>query len=139
VYEQVAIPFMDGKIQTPEALNKASTEIKGFMVMNTRETDLAMFAEIANIKELNSKEDIPFTIALPAFITSELKTAFQIGFLLFLPFLVIDMVVASVLMSLGMMMLSPMLIALPFKLLLFVLVDGWSMTVGSLVSTYVTQ
>ena len=98
-----------------------------------------MFAEIAGIKELNSKEDIPFSIALPAFITSELKTAFQIGFLLFLPFLVIDMVVASVLMSLGMMMLSPMLIALPFKLLLFVLVDGWSMTVGSLVSTYVTQ
>ena len=87
--------------------------------MNTRETDLAMFAEIANIKELNSKDDIPFSIALPAFITSELKTAFQIGFLLFLPFLVIDMVVASVLMSLGMMMLSPMLIALPFKLLLF--------------------
>ena len=139
VYEQVAIPFMDGEIQTPEALTKASKEIKGFIVMNTRETDLAMFAEIANIKELNSKEDIPFSIALPAFITSELKTAFQIGFLLFLPFLVIDMVVASVLMSLGMMMLSPMLIALPFKLLLFVLVDGWSMTVGSLVSTYVTQ
>ena len=88
VYEQVAIPFMNGEIQTPEALTKASKEIKGFIVMNTRETDLAMFAEIANVKELNSKEDIPFNIALPAFITSELKTAFQIGCLLFLPFLV---------------------------------------------------
>ena len=90
-------------------------------------------------EEYYSKEDIPFSIALPAFITSELKTAFQIGFLLFLPFLVIDMVVASVLMSLGMMMLSPMLVALPFKILLFVLVDGWSMTVGSLVSTFVSE
>jgi flagellar biosynthetic protein FliP len=139
IYEQVAVPFMNGEMQTPEALSKASKEIKGFIVINTRETDLAMFAEIAGVNEFNSKEDIPFSIALPAFITSELKTAFQIGFLLFLPFLVIDMVVASVLMSLGMMMLSPMLIALPFKLLLFVLVDGWSMTVGSLVSTYVTQ
>ncbi len=139
IYEQVAIPFMNGEIQTPDALNKASKEIKGFMVANTRQTDLSMFAEIAGSQEFNSKEDIPFSIALPAFITSELKTAFQIGFLLFLPFLVIDMVVASVLMSLGMMMLSPMLIALPFKILLFVLVDGWSMTVGSLVSTYVIQ
>ena len=98
-----------------------------------------MFSEIAGSSEFYSKEDIPFSIALPAFITSELKTAFQIGFLLFLPFLVIDMVVASVLMSLGMMMLSPMLIALPFKILLFVLVDGWSMTVGSLVSTFVSE
>ena len=114
-------------------------EIKGFMIMNTRTTDLSMFAEIGGKEEFYNKEDIPFSIALPAFITSELKTAFQIGFLLFLPFLVIDMVVASVLMSLGMMMLSPMLIALPFKILLFVLVDGWSMTVGSLVSTYITQ
>ena len=92
--------------------------------------------ELIGEEEYESKEDIPFSIALPAFITSELKTAFQIGFLLFLPFLVIDMVVASVLMSLGMMMLSPMLIALPFKLLLFVLVDGWAMTVGSLVGTF---
>ena len=104
--------------------------------MNTRETDLAMFAEIAKIKELNSKEDIPFTIALPAFITSELKTAFQIGFLLFLPFLVIDMVVASVLMALGMMMLPPIIIALPFKIIFFVLVDGWVMIVGSLVRSF---
>ena len=109
------------------------------MILNTRESDLSMFSEISGQQEFQTKEDIPFSIALPAFITSELKTAFQIGFLLFLPFLVIDMVVASVLMSLGMMMLSPMLVALPFKILLFVLVDGWSMTVGSLVSTFVSQ
>ena len=109
------------------------------MILNTRESDISMFSEIAGKEEFYSKEDIPFSIALPAFITSELKTAFQIGFLLFLPFLVIDMVVASVLMSLGMMMLSPMLVALPFKILLFVLVDGWSMTVGSLVSTFVSE
>ena len=96
-----------------------------------------MFMNIARIDEFQGPESVPFSTLVPAFITSELKTAFQIGFLLFLPFLVIDMVVASVLMSLGMMMLSPMLVAMPFKLLLFVLVDGWTMTVGSLVATYV--
>ena len=139
IYEEVGIPYMNGDMKTPLALEQASSSIKDFMVINTRESDISMFAEISGSKEFYSKEDIPFSIALPAFITSELKTAFQIGFLLFLPFLVIDMVVASVLMSLGMMMLSPMLVALPFKILLFVLVDGWSMTVGSLVSTFVTQ
>ncbi len=139
VYEDIGIPYMNGDIQTPDALEQASGEFKNFMILNTRESDLSMFSEIAGEKDFYTKEDIPFSIALPAFITSELKTAFQIGFLLFLPFLVIDMVVASVLMSLGMMMLSPMLVALPFKILLFVLVDGWSMTVGSLVSTFVSQ
>ena len=139
VYEDIGIPYMNGDIQTPEALEQASGEFKNFMILNTRQSDLSMFSEIAGQEDFNTKEDIPFSIALPAFITSELKTAFQIGFLLFLPFLVIDMVVASVLMSLGMMMLSPMLVALPFKILLFVLVDGWSMTVGSLVSTFVSQ
>ena len=139
VYEDIGIPYMNGDIQTPEALEQASGEFKNFMILNTRQSDLSMFSEIAGKEDFNTKEDIPFSIALPAFITSELKTAFQIGFLLFLPFLVIDMVVASVLMSLGMMMLSPMLVALPFKILLFVLVDGWSMTVGSLVSTFVSQ
>ena len=106
------------------------------MVKNTRKTDLALFSDLAEEGNFATAQDVPFTVLLPAFITSELKTAFQIGFLLFLPFLVIDMVIASVLMSLGMMMLSPMLISLPFKLLLFVLVDGWAMTVGSLVATY---
>ena len=139
VYEDIGKPYMNGDIQTPEALEQASGEFKNFMILNTRQSDLSMFSEIAGEEDFNTKEDIPFSIALPAFITSELKTAFQIGFLLFLPFLVIDMVVASVLMSLGMMMLSPMLVALPFKILLFVLVDGWSMTVGSLVSTFVSQ
>jgi flagellar biosynthetic protein FliP len=95
-----------------------------------------MFADMADLGSFETPESVPLTVLLPAFITSELKTAFQIGFLLFLPFLVIDMVIASVLMSLGMMMLSPMLVSLPFKLLLFVLVDGWAMTVGSLVATY---
>ncbi len=139
VYEEVGLPYFNGDIKTPEALEQASGEFKNFMILNTRESDLSMFSEISGQQEFQTKEDIPFSIALPAFITSELKTAFQIGFLLFLPFLVIDMVVASVLMSLGMMMLSPMLVALPFKILLFVLVDGWSMTVGSLVSTFVSQ
>ena len=99
--------------------------------------DLAMFSDMAGKGAYDSSADVPFSVILPAFITSELKTAFQIGFLLFLPFLVIDMVIASILMSLGMMMLSPMLVSLPFKLLLFVLVDGWAMTVGSLASTFV--
>ena len=111
--------------------------MKKFMVINTRKDDLNMFMDLAEKGAVETPEDVPLTVLLPAFITSELKTAFQIGFLLFLPFLVIDMVVASVLMSLGMMMLSPMLVAMPFKLLLFVLVDGWTMTVGSLVATYV--
>jgi flagellar biosynthetic protein FliP len=100
---------------------------------------LSMFTDLIGDQGYDSYRDIPLTVILPAFITSELKTAFQIGFLLFLPFLVIDMVIASILMSLGMMMLSPMLVALPFKLLLFVLVDGWAMTVGSLVATYVSN
>ena len=110
--------------------------MKRFLVQNTRVNDLVMFTEMIGDQPYASAEDVPLSVLLPAFITSELKTAFQIGFLLFLPFLVIDMVIASILMSLGMMMLSPMLVALPFKLLLFVLVDGWAMTVGSLVATY---
>ncbi len=137
IYDQVGPSYLNGDLPAQDALAVASKEMKGFMIKNTRESDISMFAEISRSEQFNGPEDIPFSVALPAFITSELKTGFQIGFLLFLPFLVIDMVVASVLMSLGMMMLSPMLIALPFKLLLFVLVDGWSMTVGSLVSTFV--
>ena len=106
------------------------------MVSNTRVETLNMFSDLSNADPFEDKQSIPISIVLPAFITSELKTAFEIGFLIFLPFLVIDMVIASILMSLGMMMLSPMLISLPFKLLLFVLVDGWSMTVGSLSATF---
>ena len=136
VYDEAAVPYMKNELAAEDAVNTASNQIKNFMVKNTRKTDLIMFTELAGLEKFDKVSDIPFRIALPAFMTSELKTAFQIGFLLFLPFLVIDMVISSILMSLGMMMLSPMLVALPFKLLLFVLVDGWSMTVGSLVSTF---
>lgn len=137
VYNGAAEPYLDGKISAEVALDTASEKMKVFMVQNTRKSDLGIFMDMAAQEAVEAPKDIPLSVLLPAFITSELKTAFQIGFLLFLPFLVIDMVVASVLMSLGMMMISPMLVALPFKLLLFVLVDGWTMTVGSLVSTYV--
>ena len=137
VYEKAGDPYLNGQIGAEAALDVANTEMKEFMVKNTRKNDLTMFMDLGDNGAVESPGEIPLSALLPAFITSELKTAFQIGFLLFLPFLVIDMVVASVLMSLGMMMLSPMLVAMPFKLLLFVLVDGWTMTVGSLVATYV--
>ena len=129
-------PYLNETKSADVALTDGSKIIKNFLVNNTRETDLLMFSDMNGDTSYTSNEEIPFNVVLPAFITSELKTAFQIGFLLFLPFLVIDMVIASVLMSLGMMMLSPMLVSLPFKLLLFVLVDGWAMTIGSLAATY---
>ena len=132
----VISPYLDGYMTAEAALVNGSNVMKDFLVNNTRINDLVMFTEMAGDETYAAPEDVPLTVLLPAFITSELKTAFQIGFLLFLPFLVIDMVIASILMSLGMMMLSPMLVSLPFKLLLFVLVDGWAMTVGSLVATY---
>lgn len=136
IYSTVSGPYQNGEITLTEAVKSGSNELKKFMVKNTRNNDLNMFTAMAGEEKFENVNDVPFYIVLPAYMTSELKTAFQIGFLLFLPFLVIDMVVASILMSLGMMMLSPMLIALPFKLLLFVLVDGWTMTVGSLVGTF---
>ena len=108
------------------------------MMSQTRKSDLMMFAKIAKAPDYARPADVPFSILLPAFVTSELKTAFQIGFLIFLPFLIIDLIVASSLMSLGMMMLSPMIISMPFKLLLFVLVDGWALTMGSLASSFVS-
>ena len=106
------------------------------MLRQTREHDLSMFADMAKAPHFNSPQDVPFSILLPAFVTSELKTAFQIGFMLFLPFLIIDLVVSSVLMSLGMMMMSPTIVSLPFKLLLFVLVDGWALLMGSLAASF---
>ena len=136
IYSTVSGPYQNGEMNLSEAIESGGGELKKFMIRNTRKNDLLMFSDMADEGSFIDNSQIPFYIVLPAYMTSELKTAFQIGFLLFLPFLVIDMVVASVLMSLGMMMLSPMLIALPFKLLLFVLVDGWSMTVGSLVGTF---
>lgn len=130
-------PYSAGQINAEQAIANAGDEFHAFMIRQTRETDLAMFADMANSPQFESAQDVPFSILLPAFVTSELKTAFQIGFMLFLPFLVIDLVVSSVLMSLGMMMMSPMLVSLPFKLLLFVLVDGWALLMGSLAASFV--
>lgn len=137
VNQQAIEPYSAGTIDADVAIERAADQFHAFMIRQTREADLSMFAEIANAGKFDSPQDVPFSILLPAFVTSELKTAFQIGFMLFLPFLVIDLVVASVLMSLGMMMLSPTIISLPFKLLLFVLVDGWSMLMGSLAMSFV--
>jgi len=136
LYTETLSPYLDGVIQPDVALQQGLGTMKEFMVSNTRVDTLNMFADLSESGPFEDKKSIPISTVLPAFITSELKTAFEIGFLIFLPFLVIDMVVASILMSLGMMMLSPMLISLPFKLLLFVLVDGWSMTIGSLSATF---
>jgi flagellar biosynthetic protein FliP len=129
-------PYAAGTINAEQAIQAGGKEFHVFMIRQTREHDLAMFAEMAKAPKFARGEDVPFSILLPAFVTSELKTAFQIGFMLFLPFLVIDLVVASVLMSLGMMMMSPAIVSLPFKLLLFVLVDGWALLMGSLASSF---
>lgn len=137
VNETAIAPYSAGQVDAEQAIAAAGDEFRAFMVRQTRETDLAMFADMAKAPKFESADDVPFTILLPAFVTSELKTAFQIGFMLFLPFLVIDLVVSSVLMSLGMMMMSPMLVSLPFKLLLFVLVDGWALLMGSLAASFV--
>lgn len=137
VYDEALTPYSDGAITFDAALVAAEAPVRTFMLNQTRETDIAMFAEIARNQNINSPADIPFTTLVPAFITSELKSAFSIGFLIYIPFIVIDLVVASVLMSMGMMMLSPMMISMPFKLMLFVLVDGWSLIMGSLASSFV--
>ena len=139
LYVETVTPFLDGKMQMEQALSQGLALLKEFMVSNTRVDTLNLFADLSDSGPYLDKQSIPLPIVLPAFITSELKTAFEIGFLIFLPFLVIDMVIASILMSLGMMMLSPMLISLPFKLLLFVLVDGWAMTIGSLSATFLVS
>lgn len=136
VYSESVSPYLDEQIEAPEALQRASVPLREFMLSQTRESDLDLFAGIANVGVLQSPEQVPFSILVPAFVTSELKTAFQIGFLIFIPFLIIDLVVASVLMSMGMMMLSPLIISLPFKIMLFVLVDGWALIVGTLASSF---
>ena len=129
-------PYGAGTINAEQAIAAAGGEFHHFMIRQTREHDLAMFAGMAKAPKFAEADEVPFSILLPAFVTSELKTAFQIGFMLFLPFLVIDLVVSSVLMSLGMMMMSPTIVSLPFKLLLFVLVDGWSLLMGSLAASF---
>jgi flagellar biosynthesis protein FliP len=129
-------PYMAGSIDTSTALERGVAPLKTFMLEQTRESDIAAFVRMSGGKGFSTPQEVPLTILAPAFVTSELKTAFQIGFLLFIPFVIIDLVVASVLMSMGMMMLSPVLISLPFKLMLFVLVDGWTLVMGSLASSF---
>lgn len=136
IYAQAYLPYELGVIELNEAVSIGVGPLRKFMLAQTRETDLEQMLKIADEPVTLTVDEIPFFVLMPAFVLSELKTAFQIGFLLFLPFLVIDLVVASVLMSMGMMMLSPLIISLPFKLMVFVLVDGWSMTVGTLVASF---
>ncbi len=136
VNETVLQPYMAETITQEEALDKITDPFHAFMLAQTRESDLKLFMDIADKDAVDTPEEIPMTVLIPSFITSELKTAFQIGFILFIPFLVIDLVVASVLMAMGMMMLSPLIISLPFKIMLFVLVDGWAMLMGTLAASF---
>jgi flagellar biosynthetic protein FliP len=136
IYVDAYQPFSENKIQMKEALDKAAAPLKQFMLKQTREADLALYVKMSNTPQLQGPEDVPLRVLVPAFITSELKTAFQISFAIFIPFLIIDMVVASVLMSMGMMMVSPSIVSLPFKLMLFVLVDGWQLLIGSLAQSF---
>jgi len=136
IYDNALLPYMEEKIEMKPAFAEAQIPIREFMLAQTRESDIETFAKISNAEAVNTPEELPFSLLIPSFITSELKTAFQIGFLIYIPFLVIDLVVASVLMAMGMMMLSPMMISLPFKIMLFVLVDGWSLIMGTLASSF---
>lgn len=136
---EVAIqPYLNETIKPLEALERATEPMKEFMLAQTRETDLNLFVRISGRMDLLSPDETPLHILIPAFVTSELKTAFQIGFLLFIPFLIIDLVVASILMAMGMMMLSPIIISLPFKIMLFVLIDGWALVMGTLANSFGT-
>jgi flagellar biosynthetic protein FliP len=136
IYTEAYVPLQENRIQMGEAMDKGAAPLKAFMLKQTRQSDLALFVKISRTPALQGPEDVPLRVLIPAFITSELKTAFQIGFAIFIPFLIIDMVVASVLMSMGMMMMSPAVISLPFKLMLFVLVDGWQLLLGSLSQSF---
>ncbi len=135
-YDNGIKPYMEKKISYEEAFKRGTKPFKAFMIKNTREKDLALFFRIRKLKNPKNYTEVPLTIAIPAFMISELKSAFEIGFLLYLPFLVIDMVVSSVLMSMGMMMLPPVMISMPFKLLIFVLVDGWNLLIGNLIASF---
>ncbi len=138
IYTDAYQPFSANQISFQEALTRAEQPLRGFMLKQTRESDIALFAQMAHIDKLSGPEAVPFHILVPAFVTSELKTAFQIGFIIFIPFLIIDMVVGSTLMAMGMMMMSPTMVAMPFKMMLFVLVDGWHLILGSLVQSFAT-
>ncbi|OGV39396.1 MAG: flagellar biosynthetic protein FliP [Lentisphaerae bacterium GWF2_45_14] len=136
VYNESIVPYSEKKLDEKAALEKGSAPLKEFMLKQTRESSLLLFMDLANMDPVDSSDALPMTVIIPAFMISELKTAFQMGFLIYLPFLLIDIVVATCLMSMGMMMLPPMMISLPFKLLLFIIVDGWGMVIRSLVSSF---
>ena len=140
VYETAYKPYAEQKLDFEKAMSTGAVPLREFMLKHTRTTDLELFARLARLEEqgktVSTPQELPMRVVIPAFVTSELKTAFQIGFMVFIPFLIIDMVVASVLMAMGMMMLSPVLVALPFKLMLFVLADGWNLLIGSLVASF---
>lgn len=136
VNQKALQPYVEESISAQDALVQAKLPFHNFMRSNTRETDIDLFFRIGDIEPVASPENIPFSVLMPAFVTSELKTAFQIGFMIFIPFLVIDIVVASVLMAMGMMMLSPLIISLPFKVMLFVMVDGWALIIGTLAASF---
>ena len=138
VYEQALVPYLGNKVTFDQAVDAAQKPVREFMLKQTRQQEIASFMQIARNPPTLEAKDVPFSTLVPAFITSELKSAFTIGFLIYIPFVVIDLIVASVLMSMGMMMLSPMIISMPLKLMLFVLVDGWSLTIGSLAASFVT-
>ncbi|MCF8209918.1 MAG: flagellar type III secretion system pore protein FliP [Rhodoferax sp.] len=138
VYVDAYLPYSTNAITFEQALERAEAPVRSFMVKQTRQSDFALFAKLAKLSPESKVDAAPIRVLVPAFVISELKSAFQIGFMIFIPFLVIDIVVASILMSLGMMMLSPVLVALPFKLMLFVLADGWNLLVGSLAASFVT-
>jgi flagellar biosynthetic protein FliP len=136
IYTDAYRPFSENSITMEQALERGAVPLRTFMLRQTRETDLALFVKLSSEPAPERVEDISMKVLIPAYVTSELKTAFQIGFVVFIPFLIIDMLVASVLMSMGMMMVSPVLIALPFKIMLFVLVDGWNLLIGSLAQSF---
>jgi len=136
IHDEAYTPLNENRITFQEAASRAEVPLKAFMLRQTREPDLALFARLAKVERPSKAADLPLRVIVPAFVTSELKTAFQIGFIIFIPFLIIDLVVASVLMSMGMMMLSPVMVSLPFKLILFVLADGWTLLLGSLVASF---
>lgn len=138
INSEALTPYLSEELPPEQALDKARAPIQEFMLKQTRENDLALFVGLSGSEGIESRDEVPFSVLLPAFMTSELKTAFTMGFLLFIPFLIIDLVVASVLMSMGMMMLSPMMISTPFKILLFVLVDGWTLLMGTLAGSFLT-
>lgn len=136
IYQEAGEPYINGQISFQQAITKAAVPFRKFMFDQVRDADLTLFTQLASTQPVDDIDEIPFSVLVPAFVTSELKTAYQIGFIIFIPFLIIDLVVSSVLMAMGMMMLSPMIISIPFKIMLFVLIDGWSLILGTLASSF---